>query len=430
MSINNFVRNRKLDFATTINIMIQKSCKSLSNTLSDAKDKIASLYNTGIQTVTAGAYTRARAKLNYTAFIELCRLVRDDFYEDGDYHRFKGFRLLAVDGSIVVLPNTEAVKQEFSPTIVKNQIDGYSKEVILSRASVLYDVLNNIVIDSSINDKSKGERVLALEHIKHTSKDDLVIFDRGYPSYELFAYMYASVNFLVRLRSNSFRQARHLFDINAQDKDIVIEIKAPKNIEESLSQDNLPTTMMKQSEILKIRFVQVVLDNGTIEVLATNVLDNNVLQTNDFKELYAKRWGIETFYHIIKNRLCLENFTGNSALSIKQDFFVTMFLSNYESLMTYDINNEIKEKTANNKHSAKVNKSVSFNTIKQKSFELFYSDMDIDGLLENMQKLFLQNSVLIRPNRASKKRLDKDKDKSTILTNSNNYLKRKKKVIA
>ncbi|MEY4503870.1 MAG: hypothetical protein RL154_162 [Pseudomonadota bacterium] len=110
MSINNFIRNRKLDFVTTMNIMIKKSSKSLSNTLNDAKDNAAYLCNTNIQTVTSGAYTRARAKLNYTAFIELCNFVRDDFYEDGDYHKFKGFRLLAIDGSIVVLPNSESIK--------------------------------------------------------------------------------------------------------------------------------------------------------------------------------------------------------------------------------------------------------------------------------------------------------------------------------
>lgn len=43
---------------------------------------------------------------------------------------------------------------------------------------------------------------------------------------------------------------------------------------------------------MKIRFVQVVLDNGVVEVLATNVLSNEILKTSDFKELYALRWGI------------------------------------------------------------------------------------------------------------------------------------------
>ncbi len=51
---------------------------------------------------------------------------------------------------------------------------------------------------------------------------------------------------------------------------------------------------------MKIRFVQVLLSTGEVEVLATNILDNNILQISDFKELYTLRWGIEIFYHIIK----------------------------------------------------------------------------------------------------------------------------------
>ena len=174
---------------------------------------------------------------------------------------------------------------------------------------------------------------------------------------------------------------------------------------------------------MKIRFVQVILDNGTVEVLATNVLDKNRLKTSDFKELYALRWGIETYFDLIKNRLGLENFTGQTALAVKQDFFATIFLTNYESMMT----EELKEKTKDNKYIQKVNKAVSFNIIKHKVFDLLYLDNPLDEMIEQMEKLFLTNTIVIRPNRTSKPRLDKDIHKSTIATNSINFLKRKKK---
>jgi hypothetical protein len=66
------------------------------------------------------------------------------------------------------------------------------------------------------------------------------------------------------------------------------------------------------------------------------------------------------------------------------------------------------------KNRQKVNKSISFNTIKQKSFELFYGHHDIDRVLKEMQKLFITTPTAIRPDRPSRKRLDKNKDKSTI----------------
>ncbi len=423
MKDRDFTRNRKLNFITMVNIMIKKSSKSLQNTLNESKEKIYELYASAYETVTAGAYTRARTKLKHEAFIELSELVRDGFYEDGEYQTYKGYRLLAVDGSIVTLPNTDNVKKEFTATKVKNQIPEFSKDVVLARASTLYDVLNNIVIDASINDKSIGERKLAQQHLQYSDKNDLVVYDRGYPSYGLFAEINEKSNYLMRIRKNSFNKVKFLFDKHSKIKDTILEIKAPKKVKDELGKNNLPT-------IMKIRFVQVILSTGEVEVLATNILDDEILQTLDFKELYALRWGIETFYHIIKNRLLLENFTGYTALSVKQDFYITMFLSNYESLLSYDLNIELKEKTKDNMYTQKVNKSISFNSIKQKSFELFYSNKHIDKILQNMQTLFMTNTVIIRPDKLSKKRLDKEKDKSTIYVNSANFYKRKKKAIA
>ena len=137
------------------------------------------------------------------------------------------------------------------------------------------------------------------------------------------------------------------------------------------------------------------------------------IQTNEFKELYAKRWGIETCYDLIKNRLSLENFTGLSALAVKQDFYATIFLTNYEAMVTYDLNEELKEKTQENKYVQKINKSVSFNLIKHKVFDLLYNDEPLEQMLEKMEKLFLTNTIVIRPNRPSKPRLDKAAQKST-----------------
>lgn len=156
---------------------------------------------------------------------------------------------------------------------------------------------------------------------------------------------------------------------------------------------------------MKIRFIQVILYNDTVDVLATNVLDN----ASDFKVLYVLRWGIEIYFDLIKNRLSLENLTGQIALAVKQDFFATIFLTNYESMMTYDINEELKEKTKDNKYVQKVNKAISFNVIKDKIFDSLY----LDKMLEQMEKLFLTNTIVIRPNRKSKPRLDKDIHKST-----------------
>ena len=144
-------------------------------------------------------------------------------------------------------------------------------------------------------------------------------------------------------------------------------------------------------------------------------------------ELYARRWGIETYYDVLKNRLSLENFTGLSALAVKQDFYATVFLTNYEAMLVYDTNLELQEKAEDNKYAQQVNKAQSFNAIKHKAFDIFYSNKSLSKQMKQLEELFAINPVLIRPDRQSPPRLDKEKQKSTIATNAINFLKRKKK---
>jgi len=423
---SSFTREVKLTFAIMMGLMMKKSSKSSQNSLNDM-----TLNGDINYTVTNSAYTQARAKLNYTAFIEMKDKSVEMFYEDGEYNRYKKFRLLAIDGSIVILPNSADIKEEFNPTIAKCQIQEYSKEVVQARVSTLYDVMNNMAIDASIRNKVKqegnslkayDERTLAIEHLAYCNKEDLVIFDRGYPSYELFAKYAQTTNFLCRLKSTSFIRAKLLFAPHCEHKDIILEINAPKKIRDDLRKNNLPVKM-------KIRFVQVILDNGTVEVLATNILEPSILQTSDFMELYARRWGIETYYDVLKNRLSLENFTGLTALAIKQDFYATIFLANYEAMLVYDTNLELQEKAEDNKYAQQVNKAQSFNAIKHKAFDIFYSNKSLSRQMKLLEKLFAINPVPIRPNRQTPPRLDKEKHKSTIATNAINFLKRKKKSV-
>ena len=421
---NSFTRKRKLGFDKIMTMIMKKSSKSLQNSLNDMQLDLGDDYS-----ITNSAYTQARAKLNYTAFEEYANMAAEQFYKDGEYETYKNLRLLAVDGSVITLPNSDDIKNEFNPMKVRCQIKEYAKDVAQARVSCLFDVLNNIAIDSSITNKNKSEdndlvaldeRTLAINHFEYCNAKDLVIMDRGYPSYELFAAAYKKTNILCRIRRNIFSKAKFLFAPHSEQKDVILEINAPKYLKDELRAKNIPTKM-------KIRFVQVILDNGEVEVLATNVLDNNILKTSDFKELYSKRWGIETYYDLLKNRLYLENFTGLTALAVKQDFYATIFLTNYESALTYDTNEELKEKTKDNKYIQKVNKAVSFNAIKYKAFDLFYSNGPHEEVLQQLEKLFLTNTIVIRPNRKSKPRLDTDAQKSTIATNSINFLKRKKK---
>lgn len=103
-------------------MIMKKSSKSIQNSLNDMQLELNDDTN-----ISNSAYTQARAKLNYTAFKEFAQMSAEMFYEDGEYERYKGFRILAVDGSVVTLPTSKDIKSEFNPMTVKCQIESFKK---------------------------------------------------------------------------------------------------------------------------------------------------------------------------------------------------------------------------------------------------------------------------------------------------------------
>ena len=62
---------------------------------------------------------------------------------------------------------------------------------------VFYDDLNKIVIDSSINPNGTSERLCASNHLEHAGENDLVVYDRGYMGFWLFACTFNKVALFV-----------------------------------------------------------------------------------------------------------------------------------------------------------------------------------------------------------------------------------------
>jgi len=110
-----FIRGRKLDFVMVLLIILQKSVRSLQNVLNNLYEQL------GSQTVTASAFTQARKHLKHTAFIELNKeCIIDTCYQTDNYQTYRGFRVLAGDGSKIILPKHPTVYNEFGSITIKN----------------------------------------------------------------------------------------------------------------------------------------------------------------------------------------------------------------------------------------------------------------------------------------------------------------------
>ena len=392
-----FTRVRKLTFQTIFTIILRKSLKSTQLVLNE----ITAFLPNSIMSISNAAYSKGRKKILHTAFIELNETaIIKTIYSNKNFHkRYKGYRVLAVDGSKVRLPDTKEIRKEFGTEKFAHKSNKGKTKNAFARVSVLYDVKNKISIDSKIENIEKtSEKSLAIEHLKHIQEKDLIIFDRGYVSYELMSKIVENKgDFVIRLRSNTFKDSQILFK-NAKVNDLTTTIKANNVLMRKKRKNSLNI-----SDEIKIRFVKVVLNNGEIEVLATSLLNKDKFPRKEFKKIYWKRWGVETFYSVLKSRLGLENFTGLSPECVRQDFFSSVFLTGLESVLTEDTDKELKKKKTN--HQQKVNKAVSFNIIKNKAFDILLEKKSIYKVIQELEKLFLTNPTLYRKDRATERKI-------------------------
>src|SRR5690606_25031185 len=97
-----------------------------------------------IRAVTKGAFSRARAKLKPEAFKRLAQVGLKVFYEDAPVFNWAGFRLLAIDGSRLLLPRHKTVEEEFGVYEFGPNADVPQSMAI---CSIMYDTLNLVPID-------------------------------------------------------------------------------------------------------------------------------------------------------------------------------------------------------------------------------------------------------------------------------------------
>ena len=129
------------------------------------------------------------------------------------------------------------------------------------------------------------------------------------------------------------------------------------------------------------------------------LLDEQLYPTECFGELYYHRWGIETFYNVLKSRLDLGNFTGLSPEAIRQDVHATVLVSDLESILIAPANQQLQQHSANLKHRQQVNHAVSFHAIKRQIIALLASQIPLPQVIAELQELFLANPTSQRPER-------------------------------
>lgn len=385
-----FTRKRVFNFALVFILILQKSVKSLQCVLNEL------FVETHIKNpVTSSAYSQIRKKFKHTAFIALNEKTIALYYSDDNIKRWKGYRVFGVDASRIILPYHPEITAEFGDIPIKNQ-HGECGRYSSAWFECRYDVLNHIAYQGGLYPNDSYEVDLALELLKQSvsegsDSNDLDIYDRCYGSYKMIAHLtHYKRAFVIRCKSNTFKEAASLFR-GQGDWSKVVKLQAPQDKKKEMQAAGLPLEV-------EVRFVSVILETGEIEVLITSLINADI-NRSEFKALYFLRWGVESFYHLLKGRLNLENFTGKSLESVKQDFWSSIYISNVETIFTEDIKEEINKDLKENQRPKKINKAVSFNAIKNMAFQLFFYEKDETMIEEKLTQLFKTNTLVQREGR-------------------------------
>lgn len=256
------------------------------------------------------------------------------FYQSTNYKKWKGFRVLAIDGSTLRLPDHPSLSEKFS-----THYFGAKRTVkhCMSRVSFLYDVLNHVIVDSQMESFKTSEATLCDQHLGFLKKGDLVIFDRFYASHYLFSVLFhKKVHFLFRMKNHSWKCVKEFIDSDLQEK--IVELEPRRN---SKVAKKMPINVDKK---VKVRLLKQRKRSGEIIVYATSLLDEKSFSRKSVISLYRQRWSVEEAYKTLKARLDVIHFSGKTIHAVQQDFYANVLLISLTSVLKFNINPQLKRK--------------------------------------------------------------------------------------
>ena len=112
--------------------------------------------------------------------------------------------------------------------------------------------------------------------------------------------------------------------------------------------------------------------SGETEVLITSLTDMEQYPHDLFADLYHDRWPVEEDYKIMKCRIEIENFTGQSELSVYQDFHARVLSKNINMMLAHAAQDSVEQSTNHRKLPYKINISHALSTMRDTIVLLFH----------------------------------------------------------
>lgn len=360
-----FSRNRKIPYKTMILSLLTMEGTTLTN-------ELLRQFGCSASTATSSAFVQQRKKI---LPIALENLFRDFVSKTAQDDNYKGYKLLAVDGSDIQIPTN--LNDKDSLFIPKEGIKPYN----LLHLNALYNLLTHTYEDAIVfKRKEAGENKALTTMVDRTAIKEkaIVIMDRGYEAYNNIAHIQEKGWFyLIRMKDFGQHKTGILHGLELPDVDEFdeyIDLKLSRKQTNEMKQlfqkknafrriaynktfDYLPAKSKKSDATvlyhLPFRIVRFPISEDSYEVVVTN-LDAEEFPPEELKKLYGMRWGIETSFRDLKYTVGLLHFHSKKVEFILQEIFSSLIMYNFSELITSHV---VIEK-GTRKYEYKVNFSV------------------------------------------------------------------------
>jgi hypothetical protein len=274
----------------------------------------------GLQRCHASTITRARAKVSWEQFKQMSQDIVDAALEHVPYDEndtWKGLSVVAIDGSKYTLPATPQIRAAFEPH--SGTGNGYG-HYPLCTVSTAYDVFRRIPLARTVAPRGTSERDHVAALLERLPRDSVVLFDMGYPSYELLRHCQQGhvLYYVFRCPVNgTFPEVMDFLRCGGTDGEVELH----------------PSDMFRKKypgvagEPLRVRVVRMRSEDGTVSVLLTNLHNPSTYSTADIHGLYLRRWKIEEYYRDEKCTMDVEQFHSKTVNGVLQELYVAMAVS-------------------------------------------------------------------------------------------------------
>ena len=244
------------------------------------------------------AFAQARQRMPRGFWMAMLMLLAERFQEDhGQHLDFQGFRLLAIDGTALTLPNDQRLREHYG--LPKN---GKRKKACPQARMVMITLPGvRIPIAYEVAPLCDSELTLAGRLMPHLRPNDLLLMDRGFLTYGMFwQIQHRGAFFGTRLK----KQIKYKKRKRLGPDDWLVEW-TPKD--SGGRWKHLPRS-------IQLRVIHYKIRGFRRNAIVTNVLDPQRLSREDWVRvasdcgdngtfmpgLYHRRWQIETTYFELK----------------------------------------------------------------------------------------------------------------------------------